>query len=133
LQRFRRAGREVLPMRRAAVLIVMLALSGCGTWVRPGTPPQVANMDTARCRLMARQMDPVPDTPPVHNKYEAIGAGLGLLGTALSQAGDFRDCMQASGYTLVQQADAAPTPMSPAGFTAAAPAPETAGLIVSPN
>ncbi len=103
------------------LLFSALVLAGCASvvWERPGTPPQVAAMDSARCQLMAESLNPERASGNYSDRllqaaispFDAladIGSGV-AQGMAINHAFDL--CMQENGYVAV--APGAPSPVMP--------------------
>lgn len=86
---------------KLVTLLAGLLLSGCGQtlWDKPGATPAEFSQDSARCRLIARGLNPGGFYASGSPEFVA-GAALGnAIGTAASQMGTYNDCMMASGYT----------------------------------
>lgn len=87
-------------------LISILALSACAPviWSRPDTPPPIAEMDNARCQLMAKGMTQTVDhTSAFHtfgqNMGDAIADGI-INGMEIGE--NFVLCMRSNGYTATR-------------------------------
>ncbi len=119
----------------------LLVLAACAPtmWNRPGTTPAQFAQDDARCQLVARSMNPGGFSASGKPAFVAAVAVISILGTAAGQAGDYRTCMVASGYTAEtpQQPGVAAAPAAPQQPVAAqtgAPVPAGAPLaIVGPG
>jgi hypothetical protein len=86
---------------RNAVMLSCLVLGACAPtiWDKPGATQADFNQDSARCRLLARGMNP-GDFYAQGSPSFVAGATLGnALGTAANQVATYRDCMMALGYT----------------------------------
>jgi hypothetical protein len=84
-----------------AVMLSCLVLGACAPtiWDKPGATQADFNQDGARCRLLARGMNP-GDFYAQGSPSFVAGAALGnALGTAANQVATYRDCMMALGYT----------------------------------
>jgi hypothetical protein len=68
-------------------------------WDKPDATQTDFNRDSARCRLLARGMNP-GDFYAQGSASFVAGAALGnAIGTAANQTATYRDCMMAVGYT----------------------------------
>jgi|SRR5271155_88784 len=77
----------------------ILAACAPTIWDKPGATQADFNQDSARCRLLARGMNP-GDFYAQGSASFVAGAALGnAVGTAANQAATYRDCMMAVGYT----------------------------------
>ena len=84
-------------MRKAvAAAMLTIALGGCATWHRPGTPKSIMENDLARCDRKATQI-----YPPV---MVTVQASTGYWDPATQQ------CRQRNGYTYCQEYPATWTP-----------------------
>jgi hypothetical protein len=84
-----------------AVMLSCLVLGACTPtiWDKPGATQTDFNQDSARCRLLARGMNPGDFYAQGSTNFVA-GAALGnALGTAVNQGATYHDCMMAVGYT----------------------------------
>lgn len=90
-------------MRNGLILLAAaLALGGCAPMVfdKPGATQVDFNQDSAKCRLVARGMNP-GDFYAQGSASFVAGAALGnAIGTAANQRETYKDCMMAAGYTL---------------------------------
>ena len=87
--------------RTFAALASVMALAACAPimWGRPGLTQADFNQDNARCRLVARAMNS-GDFSASGSRQLVAGAGLGyVIATAISTRADYKDCMEAAGYT----------------------------------
>ena len=77
-----------------------VALAGCmqTLWEKPGATPAEFTQDSAKCRLVARGLNPggfLAEGTPQFVAGAAIGSA---IGTAAAQTATFNDCMMADGY-----------------------------------
>jgi hypothetical protein len=89
---------------RLSLLLFMFALTSCAptVWDKPGATQADFSRDSAQCRLVARGMNSDSFYAEGSPKFVA-GAALGnAVGTAVSTAATYRDCMMAIGYTPQQ-------------------------------
>ena len=92
-----------------AVVLGSLILGACAPtiWDKPGATQADFNQDSARCRLLARGMNPGDFYAQGSTSFVA-GAALGnAIGTAANQGATYRDCMLAIGYTPQASGDTA--------------------------
>ena len=93
-------------MHRAVLIIAIMIgvppiLGACAPtiWDKPEATQADFNQDSARCRLLARGMNPGGFYAQGSAEFVA-GAALGnAIGTAANQGATYRDCMMATGYT----------------------------------
>ena len=89
-------------MRKLLITIAgLIFVTGCAptVWDRPGTTQAQFNQDNARCRMVARDMAP-GDFYAQGSPQFVAGAAVGnVIGTAVAQNVNYRDCMMAVGYT----------------------------------
>jgi hypothetical protein len=95
------------PVSRTIVVVgaVLSSLAACAptTYIRPGTPVQVANIDRAQCALFAQTTDPGYHDPNTGNwKANVALSVVDGISRGLTIAGNFRLCMEARGYEAVQ-------------------------------
>jgi hypothetical protein len=93
-------------MSKLALLCAVLALSACAPviWSRPDTPPQMAEMDRARCQLMANGMTQTVDhTSVFHTAGQNLGDSIadGII-NGLEKGENFVLCMRANGYAAAR-------------------------------
>jgi hypothetical protein len=94
----------VRPRRRLPILglgIGLATMPACAPtiWDKPNATQADFDRDSARCRLLARGMNP-GDFYAQGSASFVAGAALGnAVGTAPNQAATYRDCMIAVGYT----------------------------------
>jgi hypothetical protein len=82
----------------AASLPPLLGACAPTIWDKPDATQADFNQDSARCRLLARGMNPGGFYAQGSAQFVA-GAALGnTLGTAANQRATYRDCMMATGY-----------------------------------
>jgi hypothetical protein len=93
-------------------VVAILAIAGCAptVWDKAGGTEAQFNQESAQCRLMARGMnsgDFYAEGKPAFVAAATIG---NAVGTAISTAATYRDCMMAVGYTPRAPGSAEPTP-----------------------
>jgi hypothetical protein len=88
-------------MRFLAIIGLALALGACApiVWDKPGGTQAQFNVDNARCRMVARGLNPGGFIAAGSTEFIA-GAALGnAIGTAANQRATYRDCMETQSYT----------------------------------
>ena len=92
-----------------AVVLGSLILGACAPtiWDKPGATQADFNQDSARCRLLARGMNPGDFYAQGSASFVASAALGNAIGTAANQVAIYRDCMMAMGYTPQASGDAA--------------------------
>ena len=86
----------------AIFLAAALALGGCAPMVfdKPGATQADFSEDSAKCRLMARGMNPGGFYAQGSASFVAGAAVGNAIGTAANQRATYKDCMMAAGYTV---------------------------------
>jgi hypothetical protein len=81
--------------------IACLALAGCAPiiWDKPGITQAGFDQDNARCRLIARGMNPGAFYAQGTPQFVAGAAAGNAVATAVNQRETYRDCMVLQGYT----------------------------------
>lgn len=82
-------------------MVACAVLAGCAPtiWDKPGGSQAEFNQDSAKCRLLARGMNPGEFYAQGSPGFVS-GATVGnALGTAIAQDSTYQDCMMAVGYT----------------------------------
>jgi hypothetical protein len=80
-----------------------MALGACApvVWSRPDTPPQISEMDSARCQLIANGMTQNTDhTSIFHTASQNLGDSIadGII-NGMQIGENFALCMRANGYS----------------------------------
>jgi Flp pilus assembly protein CpaB len=83
-------------------LAAALALGGCAPMVfdKPGATQADFSEDSAKCRLVARGMNPGGFYAQGSASFVAGAAVGNAIGTAANQRATYKDCMMAAGYTV---------------------------------
>jgi hypothetical protein len=84
----------------AIIGAVLFVLGGCApiVWDKPSGTQAEFNVDNARCRMVARGLNPGGFVAAGSTEFVA-GAALGnAIGTAANQRATYRDCMEMQGY-----------------------------------
>jgi hypothetical protein len=89
------------------LLTSVLALFACApvTWSRPDTPPQVSEMDRARCQLIANTGTASVDHTSVFQTHaQNLGSAMadGII-NGLEKGENFALCMRSNGYVARTQ------------------------------
>lgn len=89
-----------------AAALLALSLSACApmVWDKAGATQQEFSVDDAKCKLMARGMNPGDFYAQGSTGFVAGAAAVNVIGTAVGQRQTYQECMTASGYTLRQNA-----------------------------
>jgi hypothetical protein len=79
-----------------------MALGGCAPMVfdKPGATQVDFSEDSAKCRLVARGMNPGSFYAQGSPGFVAGAAVGNAIGTAANQRATYKDCMMAAGYTI---------------------------------
>ena len=88
-------------MRPLAIIGLAITLGACApiVWDKPGGTQAQFNVENARCRMVARGLNPGGFYAAGSTEFVA-GAALGnAIGTAVNQRQTYRDCMEMQGYT----------------------------------